>query len=240
MKGRKSYFQDEQEQTSYWPSFTDMMSTIVLVMLFVALIAFVQSIFEAYEQKEIRKELAQVASVKKHMSDMIQEELEEKVGPDKVVRGPNNTISIEGDILFEPGSAEISAQGKSILEPLSRAFQRLIEQEEISQYLYIILIEGHTDRVPDDNWTLSTERAVAVVKYMFEVNPALTNDDYARYFAATGYSEYNPVAEGMDEESLRQNRRISFQIIVDDEKWQHQLYQLMNSEQNLLEQNSTE
>jgi chemotaxis protein MotB len=229
MKGRKSYFNQENDTTSFWPSFTDMMSTIVLVMLFVALIAFVQSIFDAYEQREIKKEMAKVASVKKHLSDLIQQELEEKVGKDQVVRGPNNTISIEGDILFETGSAEISEQGEGILKPLSSAFQTIIEKEDVSKYLYIILIEGHTDSVPYDNWSLSTERAVAVVKYLLEVNPILHRSEYAKYFAATGYSEYKPVAVGMDTDSLRKNRRISFQIILDDEKWQHQLHQLMSN-----------
>jgi chemotaxis protein MotB len=229
MKGRKSYFNQENDTTSFWPSFTDMMSTIVLVMLFVALIAFVQSIFDAYEQREIKKEMAKVASVKKHLSDLIQQELEEKVGKDQVVRGPNNTISIEGDILFETGSAEISEQGEGILKPLSSAFQTIIEKEDVSKYLYIILIEGHTDSVPYDNWSLSTERAVAVVKYLLEVNPVLHRSEYAKYFAATGYSEYKPVAVGMDTDSLRKNRRISFQIILDDEKWQHQLHQLMSN-----------
>ncbi|MDQ0339789.1 chemotaxis protein MotB [Caldalkalibacillus uzonensis] len=230
MRKRKSYFEEEQEPASFWPSFTDMMSTIVLVMLFVALVAFVQSIFDAYAQREIKREMAQVAAVKKHIADLIQEELEERVGEDKIIRGPNNTISIEGDILFETGEAEISEQGKAILRPLSIAFQRIIELEEVSQYLYIILIEGHTDTVPYDNWTLSTQRAVAVVQYLFEVNPVLARDEYAQYFAATGYSEFKPIAEGNDPKSLQQNRRISFQIIVDDEKWQQKMYQLLEGE----------
>jgi chemotaxis protein MotB len=121
------------------------------------------------------------------------------------------------------------------LQPLANAFEMIIEKEDVSQYLYIILIEGHTDRVPYDNWTLSTERAVAVVKYLLEVNKTLASDDYAKYFAATGYSEFKPVAKGMDDESLRKNRRISFQIILDDEKWQQHLYQLMSRESNLIE-----
>lgn len=227
MKSRKSYFAHESETTSFWPSFTDMMTTIVLVMLFVALIAFIQSIYEAYEQREIRQEMAKVASVKKHLADLIHQELTEQVGEDKIVRGPNNTISIEGDILFDSGSAEISFQGKEILNALAQSFQAIIEQRDVSQYLYIILIEGHTDRVPYDNWTLSTERAVAVIKYLFEINPVLAEPRYAKYFAATGYSEFKPITEKTDAASLRKNRRISFQIILDDDKWQQQLGQLI-------------
>ena len=85
------------------------------------------------------------------------------------------------------------------------------------------------NRVPYDNWTLSTEKAVAVLKYMFEVNLTLADPTYAKYFAATGYSEFKPITEGTDEESLRKNRRISFQIILDDEKWQKQLGQFIKN-----------
>jgi chemotaxis protein MotB len=233
MRGRRSYFQNEHQSTSFWPSFTDMMSTIVLVMLFVALIAFVQSIFDAYEQREIRQEMAKVASIKKHLADLIQQELEERVGRDQVVRGPNNTISIQGDILFETGSADISENGQRVLAPLADAFEQILLNQELSHYLYIILIEGHTDNVPYDNWSLSTERAVSVVKFLQEVNPVLGHKELAKYFAATGYSEYQPVALGNDPQSLSKNRRISFQIILDDEEWQHQLARLISMDDEL-------
>lgn len=227
VRKRSSYFAQEERSESYWPSFTDMMSTIVLVMLFIALVAFIQSIYDAYDQQEIRREMAQIASVKKHVSQLIEQELETRVGQEQVVQGPNNTISIEGDILFETGSTEISAEGQEILRHLADAFQQILQTEELSQYLYIILIEGHTDQVPYDNWSLSSERAVEVVKYMLEINDILAQNDYAKYFAATGYSEFHPVAEGDDQESLRKNRRISFQIIVDDDTWQSHMYELM-------------
>ncbi len=225
MPMRKRRWRNEEEGTKsyFWPSFTDMMAMMVLVMLFIAIIAYIQSIYNAYEQTEVRHELAKVADVKKHISDLIEKRLEENVGKDKIVRGPNNTIAVEGNILFDTGSAEISAQGKKVLAQLSDALVQIIDEQELSRYLYIILIEGHTDSVPYDNWTLSTERAVAVVKYMAEVNPKFKEQKYAQYIAATGYSEYKPIAEGNAEESLQKNRRISFQIILDDEKWQNKL-----------------
>lgn len=228
MRKRISYFFNSQhEEEHYWPSFTDMMAMIVLVILFVAIIAFVQAIYEAYEQTEMKKELAKTADIKKHISDMIEKKLEENVGKDQIIRGPNNTISIEGDILFPTGSAEISEEGKRILASVSNGVVDIIEDQEMSQYLYIILVEGHTDSVPYDNWSLSTKRAVAVVKYMMKANPKLSQKDYAQYLAATGYSEYKPVVEGNTPEANAKNRRISFQIILDDHKWQERLKALI-------------
>ncbi|MFK3958325.1 OmpA/MotB family protein [Guptibacillus hwajinpoensis] len=227
MKNRKRRFQIQSDEEHYWPSFADMMAMIVLVMLFIAIIAFVQMIYDAYDQTVMKQELAKVADVKKHISDLIEEQLEENVGKDKIVRGPNNTISVEGDILFDTGSAEISPQGKKVLNDLADVFANLIDEEDISQYLYIILIEGHTDKVPYDNWKLSSDRSVAVVKELMKANPKLDTPEYAKYLAATGYSEYKPVVEGDTSDAYEKNRRISFQIILDDEKWQGRLKEIM-------------
>lgn len=228
MRKRRTFFDDDPKEY-YWPSFTDMMSMIVLVILFISIIAFVQAIYSAYEQTEIRKELAKVTDIKRHISNLIKEELEENVGKDNVTKGPNNTISIEGDILFPSGSAEISPKGKQVLASVGNAIVEIIENKELSQYIYIIMIEGHTDKVPYDNWTLSTERAVAVVKYMIEANPKLESIDYAKYLAATGYSEFKPISEGSSPEALQKNRRISFQIILDDNKWQSKIKELTSN-----------
>ncbi len=230
-KSKKSFSDSGSQNEFYWPSFTDMMAMAVLVMLFITLIAFVQAIYEAYEQTEVRQELRKTADIKKHISDRIEKKLEENVGKDKIIRGPNNTISIEGDILFPTGSAEINPAGKQILSSLSHALVEIIEDQEMNQYLYIILVEGHTDTVPYDNWTLSAERAVAVVKYLMKSNPQLQQKDYAKYLAATGYSEYKPIISGTSAEAMAKNRRISFQIILDDQKWQGKLKNLLKLEE---------
>ncbi|WP_456278196.1 OmpA/MotB family protein [Bacillus sp. AK128] len=226
----RSLMTDEEQQDYYWPSFTDMMSMIVLVILFIAIIAFVQAIYTAYDQAEIKQELEQTVDIKKQISDLIEQRLEENVGKDKITRGPNNTISIEGDILFDTGSSAVSEEGKNVLASLSDGILTMLEDPELKEYLYIILIEGHTDSVPFDNWTLSTERAVSVVKYLLEANPKLATNEYAQYLAATGYSEFKPIVEGNSEEDLRKNRRISFQIILDDQKWQESLNAVLQKE----------
>lgn len=225
---RRMQMDEEETHDYYWPSFTDMMAMIVLVILFIAIIAFIQSIYQAYDQAEIKQELQQTASIKKQISDLIEKKLEENVGKDNVTRGPNNTISIEGDILFDTGSADISPEGKEVLASLSDGILTILDDPELSQYLYIILIEGHTDSVPYDNWTLSTERAVSVVKYLLEANPKLSDKEYAQYLAATGYSEYKPIIEGNTKESNEKNRRISFQIILDDQKLQESLNTILS------------
>lgn len=227
MKRRRSYAGGGSERDHYWPSFADMMTTFVLVMLFIAVIAFIQSIYDSYENIRINHELEKVSEIKEEITDILQLELEKIVGREQVARGPNNTLSMEGRILFPSASSEISEEGMQILGQFSKAFEKVLQNEQYRSYIYIILVEGHTDRVPDDNWRLSSDRAVAVVKGMLAMNPNLGDAEFAKYFAATGYSEFHPVAEGDDPHALQQNRRISFQIILDDAKWQEEIKKLI-------------
>ena len=45
MKARNRNFRKPQEQANFWPSFTDVMSTIVLVLFFLIFLAYFQQIF---------------------------------------------------------------------------------------------------------------------------------------------------------------------------------------------------
>jgi chemotaxis protein MotB len=227
MRGRRNAFMDEGVEEHYWPSFTDMMAMIVLVFLFISIIAFVQSIYNSYEQTQVRHELTKATNVKKHISDLINKKMENKVGRDKIIRGPNNTISIQGDVLFDSASSEVSPNGKKVLKNVADALVSIINNKELSQYIYIILIEGHTDSVPYDNWKLSSDRALAVLKYMQSANPTLAEDNYSKYLAVTGYSKYKPAVEGDTAVARQKNRRISFQIILDDNKWQNKIKDIM-------------
>lgn len=227
VRNRKSYFREESHEEYFWPSFTDMMAMIVLVILFIAVIAFVQSINEAYGQTKMNHELKQATNVKKHISDAMRHKLEKDLGKNKVVKGPNDTISIRSDILFDSASTKLKPQGKEVLDSVSSAIVQIIDNKQFNRYLNTILVEGHTDAVPYDNWTLSADRAVAVVKYMIKTNPKLANKQYAKYLAATGYSKYRPVAEGNTPKTRQQNRRISFQIVLDDSQWTTRIKQLI-------------
>lgn len=227
MRGRRNVFAEEKAEEHYWPSFTDMMAMVVLVFLFITTIAFVQSIYNSYEQSQVRHELTKATNVKKDISDLINKKMEDNVGRDKIIRGPNNTISIQGDVLFDSASAEVSAGGQKVLKNVADALVNIINDKELSQYIYIILIEGHTDSVPYDNWKLSSDRALAVLKYMQKANPTLGEDQYAKYLAVTGYSKYKPAVNGDTAADRQKNRRISFQIILDDNKWQNKIKDIM-------------
>jgi chemotaxis protein MotB len=119
------------------------------------------------------------------------------------------TMTMVDKIIFPSGSAEISKEGKKVLDKVVSILKDIHDKR--------IQVEGHTDNVPivsvlkkrfPTNWELSTARATEVVRYLQEsggINPQL--------LSATGYSEYQPVAPNDDEEGKHKNRRIEIVLL---------------------------
>ena len=117
----------------------------------------------------------------------------------------------QSEVLFAPGQAEIGAVGKEQLSQLAIALAD-IGARIPNDINWVLQVDGHTDNLPvragryTDNWDLSTERALSVVRFLvLEGVPA-------ERLAATGYGEFQPLASGVSEEDRRLNRRIELKI----------------------------
>jgi chemotaxis protein MotB len=110
-------------------------------------------------------------------------------------------------ILFESGKADLEERGKTALRAVAGV---LIKHPE-----RMIQIAGHTDTVPissarfPSNWELSAARAVGVLRFLMEAEPALA----ARRFVASGYGEHKPVASNATPEGRAENRRVEIVIL---------------------------
>lgn len=108
-------------------------------------------------------------------------------------------VSMQESLLFPSGSAVLNQQGIGALGKLAEV---LNQNPEIN-----IEVEGHTDSIPirirfKDNWQLSTERALSIVRVLidnYHVNPLK--------LIASGHSEYDPVAPNATPEGRAKNRR---------------------------------
>jgi chemotaxis protein MotB len=116
-------------------------------------------------------------------------------------------IAIATDhVLFASGSAEFGSNGDAIIEAIAPT---------IATFNNEILVEGHTDTVPlnrdgYDNWNLSTDRALAVLKALTEwdgIEPAR--------LAATGYGEYRPRETNETDAGKAANRRVELVVVVE-------------------------
>ncbi|MGR3662654.1 MAG: peptidoglycan -binding protein [Paracoccaceae bacterium] len=141
-------------------------------------------------------------------------------GQIREVLGDREGVEIVGDrfvfsseVLFDPSSAVLADEGKVQIEHVA-AILNEISASIPPEIDWVIRVDGHTDSTPlsgtgryRDNWELSQGRALAVVRYMTD---ALGFD--ARRLAATGFGEFQPIAEGDSPEALAQNRRIEMKL----------------------------
>ncbi len=122
-------------------------------------------------------------------------------------------ISLVADAFFESGSAELTPEGRVIMNKIGS----FLKEPEFREN--IIKIEGHTDNTPislksdlselyPTNWELSSGRAVKIVRFL--------NERYkidGKNLQAVGYGEYQPVESNDIEEGRAYNRRIEIIIM---------------------------
>ncbi|MEK6675478.1 MAG: OmpA family protein [Planctomycetota bacterium] len=110
-------------------------------------------------------------------------------------------ISIEENVLFAVGKIALRDQAKKTLDAVASTIQGQYADKDI-------LVFGHTDNQPikksgwDDNWQLSTERSLSVVRYLKE------RGIMADRLVAAGCGEHRPKADNASDKNRSANRRV--------------------------------
>lgn len=111
------------------------------------------------------------------------------------------SLHIQGDLLFDSGSADLKQAAFSVLDWLASYLHRLH---------YYVDVQGHSDSVPistsvfPSNWELSAARAGRTVRYLTD------NGVPPRSLRAIGLSDTAPVDTNETAEGRVQNRRVEF------------------------------
>jgi len=113
-------------------------------------------------------------------------------------------VEIKSSILFDSGSATLSAPSAPVLQELAEKFKPLDN---------VIHVEGFTDNVPINNfeylsnWELSAARAASVVHLFTRLGIQ------PKRLAAIGYGEFRPVASNDTADGRAKNRRVVLVIM---------------------------
>ena len=128
------------------------------------------------------------------------------------VRVVGDRFIFQSEVLFATGQANISDAGKEQLAEIASAL-REIEEVIPKDIPWVLQIEGHTDSDPiadnpffRDNWDLSTERALSVVRFL------RSEGIPANRLAAAGYGEFQPIDTQNSEAAKQRNRRIELKL----------------------------
>ncbi|MDM1406818.1 OmpA family protein [Myroides sp. DF42-4-2] len=131
-------------------------------------------------------------------------------------------VSMENKLLFKSGSWTVNDDGRRAVVELGKV---LASNPDIS-----VLIEGHTDNDKvlgnlgegvQNNWDLSTKRALAIVSILSE-NNAIDKKN----LTAAGRGEYAPLMSNTSNEGKAKNRRIEVILTPNLDKINEMLNQL--------------
>lgn len=114
-------------------------------------------------------------------------------------------IVLAGDLLFDPGQAQLKFSARYQLNQIAKV---------LNETDFAINVVGHTDDAPTrselypTNWELSSRRAVTVARYLSEVNDV----DEKRIFVSA-HSYYQPVVSNETASDRALNRRVEIILV---------------------------
>src|SRR5579884_2426333 len=127
------------------------------------------------------------------------------------IRIVGDRFVFQSEVLFAPGSAELTDQAKKELDQVFATLKQIAAQ--IPPGLkWILQVDGFTDSRPihtaqfPSNWELSAARAISVVR--FAIAAGIPPDR----LAAEGFGDKHPIALGNTPEAYRLNRRIELKL----------------------------
>jgi len=155
--------------------------------------------------KSQKAELERLKAQEKELAQQLEQEIQNgeirlKKFHDKL------TINIDNRISFDSGSAKL----KKAVFPAFQKIAKILANYPENR----IVIEGHTDNDPiargrfKDNWDLSAERALSVLRYL------LKNKDLdPKRFSAAGYAEFQPLVPNDSASNKGLNRRVDIVLL---------------------------
>jgi chemotaxis protein MotB len=137
--------------------------------------------------------------------------LREILGDRPDIRVVGDRFVFQSEVLFAPGSAELSDNAKKELAPVIAALKEIAAKipPDIN---WMLRVDGHTDRRPisnpqfPSNWELSTARAISVVRF------AIDEGIPAGRLSAAGFADQQPIDSRSAEDAYRRNRRIELKL----------------------------
>jgi outer membrane protein OmpA-like peptidoglycan-associated protein len=154
-----------KNQDSYWVSFSDIMTGLMIIFMFIAINYIIQIIEYKFVEQDIYNAL--------------QVNLKEELDNETLELSPDGTVRFnfkkENKELFASGRPEITKEFKKRLNIFTPKYLKIITTDNYLNNISEIRIEGHTDTDPprdkrrdnyDYNLELSSDRARSVLNYI--------------------------------------------------------------------------
>jgi outer membrane protein OmpA-like peptidoglycan-associated protein len=193
----------EQNTFNVWPSFTDLVTSVFIVMLFFLTILIVKNYVDLHQLLKLEKIVGSIEDDLKELETLMQ---------DEDVKVEDGTIVISSDILFpfdKSGVEDLTPEGRDQIQRIGRKLGAFMESPK-NRALFRIIVEGHTDRYGRAryNQDLSFERAQAITQLW-----AMEEFSEKIDVLPTGLGESRLKIKTGNKYVQRENRRIEIKVM---------------------------
>ncbi len=225
-----------EETDSFWPSFTDLLTTVILVILLFLVFNLFMRQNQLTRLKEQEAELAyyqteieQLMGIRAEIAEEITTAFAES-NLDIDVDQQTGAIRFSGNVLFEFDSDEIRDEFKEKLQEFIPKYMGIILAPEYRDHIAEIVIEGHTDDIGSYmyNLELSQERAYSVSRYIL-------SDEFPSYpeqkilqelITANGRSKSRLIKHETGQVNRKKSRRVEFKFRLKDEELMEEMLEI--------------
>ena len=166
------------------------------------------------------EEIKEIAEKKSDLFDDLNKEFQSK-GIDVTINRATGEIAMDASVLFGGDSAEITEDGKALLNNFLSAYTAIIYNDKYNGFIDKTRIEGHTAPVAGSTYEsglpLSQERADNVKNYCLSAETGVDTSKLAANLEAVGMSNSKPVYDSNGNVDLAACRRVSFRFIINIE-----------------------
>lgn len=238
----------EEEKESFWVSYTDLMSALLIVFALVLMImmfdtqtayeeasAAIDEKAEMMKQKEEEilekdKIIEEIVGVKSQIiAELVQAFKDSDLNLE--VDQQTGAIRFSGGVFFDTNSSTVSATGKQYLEQFIPQYIGILLSDQFKDQIAQIIVEGHTDTVGTYlyNLKLSQDRALSVIQSVF--SPDFTNfkykEDLKEVITANGRSFSVPILKSDGSIDGDKSRRVEFKFRLKEDQLLDKLQGLM-------------
>lgn len=213
----------ENIEVSYWISFTDILVSLLIVILLIMVYVVHRLEDTRHTVVENVSALNQAENIRKDMLLRIKKTLK-RSGIDVEIADNNSVLRIPySELTFQTNNFKVPISMEKNLDKIGETVLEELKFNNQSDYFETIFIEGHTDsrpsRLPKGNMGLSTFRAISVWEHwtdrVSDDYQNLRNKEGEKLFSVSGYGETRPTQKiQRTVEQMRQNRRIDLRFTI--------------------------
>ncbi|WP_112182005.1 OmpA family protein [Paraliobacillus zengyii] len=211
-------FKDEQEENHFWPSFTDLLTSILLcfVLIFISMM-----VIKSIQIEEMKETIDQIMGVRSELvKDLNAEFQDSTLGIE--VDEKTGAIIFDTEILFEYDGAELKDDSFQFLDEFVPKYLDVLLASGYEEYISEIIIEGHADRTDGYlyNLKLSQDRAYSVAEYILGDEFPYKNiqDHLQEKLTVNGKSFSDGRTDENGDYSPEASRRVEFKFRLKDEE----------------------